>query len=60
MTTPLSANDQAVKTLADDLWKEMLAASPLWAISRVRSRALRYFATTSAPASSSATSSIRE
>ncbi len=30
MTKPLSANDQAVKTLADDLWKEMLAASPLW------------------------------
>ena len=30
MSKPLSANDQAVKTLADDLWKEMLAASPLW------------------------------
>ena len=30
MTKPLSVNDQAVKTLADDLWKEMLAASPLW------------------------------
>ena len=30
MTKSLSANDQAVKTLADDLWKEMLAASPLW------------------------------
>ena len=30
MSTPLSANDQAVKTLADKLWAEMLAASPIW------------------------------
>ena len=30
MSKPLSANDQAVKTLADDLWKEMLAHSPIW------------------------------
>ena len=30
MSKPLSANDQAVQKLADELWKEMLAASPLW------------------------------
>ena len=30
MSTPLSANDQAVKALADKLWAEMLAASPIW------------------------------
>ena len=30
MSKPLSANDQAVKTLADDLWQEMLAHSPIW------------------------------
>ena len=30
MSKPLSANDQAVKTLADDLWKEMLSHSPIW------------------------------
>ena len=30
MSKPLSANDQAVKALADELWKEMLASSPIW------------------------------
>ena len=30
MSKPLSANDQSVKSLADDLWKEMLASSPIW------------------------------
>ncbi len=30
MSKSLSANDQAVQKLADELWKEMLAASPIW------------------------------
>jgi len=30
VSTPLSANDQAVKALAGKLWAEMLASSPIW------------------------------
>ena len=30
MSKPLSANDQAVKKLADELWGEMLSHSPIW------------------------------
>jgi uncharacterized protein (DUF885 family) len=30
VSKPLSTNDQAVKDLADKLWKEMLASSPIW------------------------------
>ncbi len=30
MSTPLSANDEAVKKLADELWSEMLSHSPIW------------------------------
>ena len=30
MSKPLSTNDQAVKDLADKLWNEMLASSPIW------------------------------
>ncbi len=30
MSKPLSANDQAVKSLAEALWKEMLESSPIW------------------------------